>query len=113
MGYYSYYTLSVKGDFKPDDFDNIVSFLKEKELIGYSLDKPEMVNNIMFFDFYEECTWYDAQEDIYALASAFPHLTFLLSATGETVDGCWEYYLHGSESELCQAEIPRPKTIKW
>lgn len=115
MGYYTYYSLEIKGIKNEDEFNDIQDYLKEKELLGYAFSPSKYYSgdDIQFLDTYEDCKWYEWDQDMQDIAKRFPDITFRLNGEGEEHGDVWQAYYHGDESEKCESEIPPPKTIEW
>lgn len=115
MGYYTRYTLEAK-NVNQEQIDSIVEWLKKKDLIGYAFDSDlwsDLDNKTVTFWPYDECKWYDAETDIEELGRLMPDVTFKLTGSGEDDDDYWNFYVKGEQTELVQAVMPPPKTIKW
>lgn len=114
MGYYTHYSLDVKGITEdPKDIEELRDYLEERQLLYYAFEEPEQCGDLWEFDPYDECKWYDHDEDMKAVSKAFPDCTFRLTGFGETFDGCWQRYYKNGRTEICEAHFDEPKTISW
>lgn len=98
MGYYTRYTLEVRGDgyfykkFMDEGFD---------EPFGtYEVSPADLVHNNC-----DSMKWYDYNKDMQELSESWPNVLFILSGEGEESGDIWRaYYMNGHE-ERVQAEI--------
>ena len=117
MGYYTGYSLTVKGVDSLDKFLELQNTLDEKGLIGYVFDHGEYFDEPKMANFYEFDTqkWYAHPEDMTLISSLFPDMTFRLRGDGEEWDDRWEEYYKNGKSEHCEGRMvyDEPTTIVW
>ena len=117
MSYYTSYSLSVQGMKSEEDYNNVLNWLKEHEIINYALyeDSYNPYYNTQFYSSNEPVNWFHHDDDMIALSKEFPNFVFKLYGDGELSDDIWNCYYHNGEYELCEATITiePPKKIKW
>lgn len=117
MGYYTYFKMNIykeNGEGLLDDASNLYSEVRDKFAEIFTANYP--YNAIEeakdFFDTIndggEEAKWYDCEENMSALAKAFPHLQFELEGYGEEREDWWMVQFWGDKVEKSYAEIVPP-----
>ncbi len=97
MGYYTAYSLTVKGDKKlVEQFEN--DLLQESGLDGDVKD--------LILDGSVYAKLYDLSDWITHISPKYPELLIILNGDGEESDDLWEERWRGSEHELQNAVIP-------
>jgi len=117
MGYETSFTLEVRNVTSVQDFNKLVSRMREKDLIYYALDEGHYDERLAtaYFDPWGQVKWYDHTELMSDIAREFPSFIFRLYGVGELNDDLWYEYYHDCDVEYCPAEItfPKPKQIEW
>lgn len=110
MGYYTNYTLEIKG--KGPIYDRLMSQLDTEvpnENYGYSLEA--FVN-----DRAESIKWYDYKEDMATLSLGWPNVLFTLKCIGEDHEMWVVHFMNGTSQES-KARIafddPDPKVLRY
>ena len=99
MGYYTEYNLDV-GYADDEQFNQIVSALREKHVIGNALN--DHLNS------YQKTKWYNWKQDMKDVSALFPDVHFTLSGEGETNSDIWEAHFVAGKMQVCKAEIVIP-----
>ena len=91
MGYITSYELDTRGEATPAEIYAIIERMRGANSdFCYPLDSDLEAG--------EDCTWYDAEDDIMALSRAFPNNTFVLSGVGEERFDFWKREIHRGRS---------------
>jgi hypothetical protein len=86
MGYYTNYTLEqVKNNIDPETQEKYDKFIKEYQ------------DGIFEYVLEESTKWYEHDDDMCNLSSAFPKVVFRLHGDGEEPGDIWEKYYHGGK----------------
>lgn len=96
MGYYTYHSINVDCE-DPETIANIVSAMKEREIIPYAFDEN--------FDTQESCKWYEEEEDMRAISAMFPTIHFEIHGEGEDAEDLWDAHYLGGKRQYCHAKI--------
>lgn len=114
MGYYTYYSLKVKGVKNGQEANRLYNDLKA--LNNNYLEMYESSDSrITAFDSSDSCKWYDHETDMLKLSQKYPHMMFQLYGDGEEYDDFWyEYYQNGT-LDICPGRIvyDEPVKVKW
>ena len=117
MGYYTSHQLYVKGIKSKDDFDALLRFMMENQLIYYAFDQGYYYTDKheAYFGSWDSVKWYTHENDMIAVSKEFPEMTFKLEGHGEDFDDIWVEYYKQDVVETCQAEvvIPDPVIVQW
>lgn len=115
MGYYTEYSLDVKGIKNEEKFNRLVEAMEEKDLIRYAFDDGDYSDGTASFLPYGEAKWYGHEQDMIDISRQFPDMVFCLEGVGEQNDDMWKRYFKNGKCELCKAEIvfPEPEVIPW
>ena len=117
MGYYTEHTLNARCVLDQQQFDDLCSYLKEHDLIGYAFDQGTYFekNHEACFGCYDSVKWYEHSKDMVALAEKFPNIYFELEGIGEEFGDFWKEYYHDMDIESCRGEIvyEEPKKVRW
>lgn len=101
MGYYTYFKMNIHtedGKGLLDVASNLYSEVRDKFAEIFTANYPYKADNAIeeaknFFDTIndggEEARWYDYDENMSALAKAFPHLLFSLEGQEEEKEDWW------------------------
>ena len=118
MGYYTYYSMSMKNIKDRAEFEDIISKIKEYKLFEYCIFDKQC-----YYDFShdgeigggDEAKWYDHEQDMRAISTFFPDVVFCLHGEGEDRDDLWNKYFKNGEMEACYARIEydTPVNIEW
>lgn len=107
MGYYTDFTLAVKGlaaNSDPCEITDIPPLMREvleaeiEEMMVFELGNSTD-------GYYANAKWYDWEEDMRLLSKRFPNILFRLHGEGENIDDLWNAYFVGGKSQVCYAEI--------
>ena len=117
MGYCTDYSLNVRKIQNKLQFNELVEYLKEKDLIGYAFDKgdyDDKHHEASFWPF-DTVKWCKHAEDMVDIAEHFPNMYFELEGAGESFGDFWREYYHDMDIEYCRGEIiyEQPKKIQW
>ena len=118
MGYNTMYTLEIQGMKTEEDFMRLQHYLGSMDLLGYAFqydDKFAPTSNIQTILPFDECHWYDNEEDMIRISYAFPNFIFCLYGAGENQGDVWKEYFHKGKYETCigKTVYPEPQTIEW
>jgi len=107
MGYYTRYTLEVKGegpilDQFVRDFDDNKQMCAYGGLRGVTALE---VNGKELYNDAEACKWYDCDTDLKLLSKEYPNLLFTLSGKGEEAGDLWRNYYRNGHAQACRAKI--------
>ena len=114
MGYYTCYSLEVKGATQ-EQVKKITEWIAEKHLYGLYGSPYKFEDGTYQYECLESMKWYSYEEDITALSTTMPNATFKLHGDGEDEEDKWYMYFKNGESERCSVIMyyPEPKEIKW
>lgn len=120
MGYYTYFKMNIyTGDgvkFLNEESD-LYSEVRNKFAEIFTANYPYKADNAIdeakdFFDTIngggDEVKWYDCEENMSALAKAFPHLQFELEGCGEEREDWWVAQFWGDKIAQSRAIIIPP-----
>lgn len=113
MGYYTDYSLEVRGIQNEDEY---IALCEEvKNFYGLYVNESKPFDTKTYFSTCEEAKWYDHETDMRELSRKFPNMTFCLEGDGEDRDDMWREYYHNGDMEYCAAQIvyKEPTKIKW
>lgn len=96
MGYQTSYSLIVE-EVTNTELDQILEMLDTLGVIDYALDEE--------FNCFEPCNWYDYEEDMLKVSSAFPRVHFILCGKGSLNEDIWEHHFWAGKSARYDAEI--------
>lgn len=118
MGYYTSYTLEVRGFKDKEELDRLKEVLKKDDIIGYALEEEYYLDPSEIgaeFGVYDTAKWYHHDDDMVEISRQFPDMTFKLCGIGEWVDDRWYTLYKNGQSETIEAVTvwPEPKHIKW
>ena len=117
MGYYTDHTLIVRKIKNEEQFEELNTYLKEKELINYAFCDGDYDPNHQeaIFYTYDSVKWYDHSEAMVDVAEKFPKMYFELEGAGEEFGDFWKEYYHDMDIEYCRGEIvyEQPKKVQW
>ena len=97
MGYCTCYSLELL-DATSEQEEQIISRLKEMNVIGYALDED--------LSCLDPVKWYDEEEDMLTLSREFPTVHFCMHGDGDSSDDLWDCHYDGGKMQTCMAEIP-------
>lgn len=118
MGYYTAFSLEIKNLKDKEEFYKVKTWLADRGLIHYIFDEgycPDDFTGYAYFCTYDEGKWYDYDEDLLTLSTAFPHLIFRLEGHGEDADDIWQRYYQNNVVDYCPGAIvfEQPTRIHW
>lgn len=116
MGYYTYFTLEVKGVRSKIEANRLCDCLNDMGIVPDVLNEDfhyDQKHSHVFFFSDDSAKWYDSDEDMKKVSRQFPGMTFMLHGDGEDSGDLWEAYFHDGQVEYCRAEIPPPVNIAW
>jgi hypothetical protein len=120
MGYYTYFKMNIyteDGEGLLDAESNLYSEVRNKFAEIFTANFPQKIDGVIeeaknFFDTInedgDEAKWYDCDENMSALAKAFPHLQFELEGYGEEREDWWVAQFWGDKTNKSFAEIIPP-----
>lgn len=113
MGNYTTHTMTIKGC-DEEKINDVLAYMKEKQLIGYAFDGDYYYFHGGLVDFYpwDSVKWYTRESDMTLLSVKFPDMTFCVHCSGEYGDKWDEYYCKG-KFESCEWVPTEPKEIRW
>ena len=108
MGYYTYYILDVYTiEGKEADVTNIDIWMsRQNNECGWTSYKFKSTNDPSE----DRCKWYESDEDMFDLSSAFPDLVFTLTGWEEETGDHWKQYF---KDGLIIAGEHLPKEMVW
>jgi hypothetical protein len=101
MGYETAYTLSIGDVAVNDAIDHVVA---NQDAYPYSEDVLQEV--IKGYCIYAK--WYDHEDDMRNLSSAFPEERFILTGYGEDQPDAWAKHFVNGRMQVCTGEIVFP-----
>lgn len=117
MGYRTKYSLSVRNIKSEQRFNELVQFLKNKDIIHYAVCDGEYFedSNEALFACFEDVKWYDHVDQMITVAEKFPEMYFQLEGQGEETGDFWRMYFHDMDIETCLGEVvyEQPNKIDW
>lgn len=120
MGYYTYFKMNIykeNGEGYLNMASDLYSKVRDKFAEIFTSNFPYKVDDTIeeakdFFDTLNEggdgAKWYDCDENMSALAKAFPHLQFELEGYGEEREDWWMTQFWGDKVEKSYAKIVPP-----
>ena len=113
MGYYTDYSLTVRGVQNETEFNALRN--EVKNFYGLYVNEDEAFDTEVYFPVCDEAKWYDHETDMRELSRKFPNMTFCLEGDGEDREDMWREYYHNGDMEYCPAQIvyEEPTKIKW
>lgn len=113
MGYYTNYSLEVRGIQSEDEHRALCE--EVKNFYGLYVEEGKPFDTEAYFPTYEEVKWYGHKTDMLELSREFPDMSFCLEGAGEEHDDMWREYYHNGDMECCPAKIvyEKPIKIKW
>lgn len=117
MGYYTEHNLEVRKIRDKSQFEELETYLEEKDIINYALCQGHYNEETKeaYFTCYGEAKWYDHPQDMVAVAEKFPNMYFMLEGVGEEFGDFWREYYHDMDIEECRGEIiyEEPHKVQW
>lgn len=102
MGYYTYFSLDIKGD--PKEVEKVQNFHVPDNDTEFS--DPFYINGILNETEDHDYKWYDWEKDMKKLARKFPNVLFILDGDGEEPDDSWQFRIKGNICEHHYVELP-------
>lgn len=98
MGYYTSYSLEIKGVESDIERHAVITSLRAScEDAQYALDERG--------DVMESCKWYSWEKDMRDFSKRYPHLLFRLHGDGEETGDIWDAYFKAGKCQKAKAEI--------
>ena len=117
MGYYTNYSLDIKGVKSKEVFEKICDKLREEEIVDNILGEGHYDEDESYAYFYcmDSARWCEHDKDMLKISTEFPECTFLLEGHEEGSDDFWREYYNDGNYEYCQGRViyEEPRMILW
>lgn len=98
MGYYSTFNFSINEKITEDEKLRIIDEFREaNEDFGYAIDEDGTA--------YEQCKWYEHDDDMEKLSKIYPNYVFSIERSGEESGDIDKTYYKNGKSQTCKAII--------
>lgn len=101
MGYYTQYKLKIEANL------DIFSLIEEDFHDGKIPTEYGTLKDIFPYmgDFSDECKWYGHNEDMLAISTQYPNVTFVLEGHGEETGDVWKKWYRNGNVHVSKPEL--------